>query len=134
MSDKTRFLARLIGLYCLLAALVMVLERDAWVGAVTALVHDPPLMLVLGTIVVAAGLALVLAHNVWSGGALPVLVTVIGWLTLLKGMMFWLLPPAAAVDFYLERLRYAQLYPAYGALSFALGLYLTVAGFRRAST
>lgn len=134
MPDKTRFLARLIGLYCLLAALVMVLERDAWVGAVTALVHDPPLMLVLGTIVVAAGLALVLAHNVWTGGALPVLVTVIGWLTLLKGMMFWLLPPAAAVDFYLERLRYAQLYGAYGALSFALGLYLTVAGFRRAAT
>lgn len=131
MQHKTRFLARLIGLYCLLAALGMFLQRDAWAAAITALVRDP-LLLLLGALVVAAGLALVLAHNVWSGGALPVVVTVIGWLTLLKGMMFWVLPPAAAVDFYLERLHYAQLYPLYGALSFAIGLYLTVAGFGRA--
>ena len=133
MSDKTRFLARLIGLYCLLAALVMLLVRDAWVGAVSALVHDPSLMLLLGAIVVAAGLALTLTHNVWSGGALPVVVTVIGWLTLLKGVMFWALPPAVAVDFYLERLRYSQLLPLYTALTFAIGLYLAVAGFRRAA-
>jgi vacuolar-type H+-ATPase subunit I/STV1 len=132
MSDKTRFLARLIGLYCLLATLVMALERDAWVAAVTALLRDPPLMLLLGMIVVAAGLALILAHNVWSGGALPVVVTAIGWLTLLKGMMFWLLPPAAAAELYLERLHYAQLYYLYCACSCAIGLYLTVTGFRRA--
>jgi hypothetical protein len=133
MSDKTRFLARLIGLYCLLAALVMVFARDAWVAAITALVRDPPLMLLLGMIVVAAGLALVLVHNVWSGGALAVIVTVIGWLTLLKGLMFWVLPPGAAADLYLERLHYAQLYYLYCAFSFAVGLYLTVAGFRRAA-
>lgn len=132
MLDKTQFLARLIGLYCLLAALVMLLRREAWVAAVTALLRDPPLLLLLGSIVVAVGLALALAHSVWSGGALPVLVSVIGWLTLLKGLMFWVLPPAAVADLYLERLHYVQLYPLYGALSFALGLYLTVAGFRRA--
>jgi vacuolar-type H+-ATPase subunit I/STV1 len=128
MLDKTRFLARLIGLYCLLAALLMFTQRDAWVAAVTALVSAPPLMLLLGTIVVAAGLALVLTHNVWSGGVLPVAVTVIGWLTLLKGLAFWLLP-AAVSDFYLERLHYAQLYPLFGALALAVGLYLSVAGF-----
>jgi len=132
MSDKTRFLARLIGLYCLLAALVMVMQRAAWTAAVTALVHDPPLMLLLGVSVVAAGLALVLAHNVWSGGALPVVVTVIGWLTLLKGLMLWVLTPAAAADFYLERLHYGQFYYLYCALSFAIGLYLTLAGFAAA--
>jgi len=132
MLDKTRFLARLIGLYCLLGALVMAFQRDAWVAAVTALVREPPLMLLLGTVVVAAGLAMVLAHNIWSGGALPVVITVIGWLTLLKGVMFWVLPPASAAEFYLERLHYAQLYPLYGALSGAIGLYLTVMGFRRA--
>jgi vacuolar-type H+-ATPase subunit I/STV1 len=129
MPEKTRFLARLIGLYCLLAALVMAVQREAWTAAVTALVHDPPLMLLSGVCVVAAGLALVLAHNVWSGGALPVVVTVIGWLTLLKGLMLWVLTPAAAADFYLERLRYGELYYLYCAFSFAVGLYLAAAGF-----
>jgi hypothetical protein len=129
MLEKTRFLAHLIGLYCLLAALLMALQRDAWIAAVVAMVHDPPLMLLLGVMVVAAGLALVLTHNVWSGGALPVVVTVIGWLTLLKGLMFWVLTPAAAADFYLERLHYAQFYYLYCGFSLAIGLYLTVAGF-----
>jgi hypothetical protein len=131
MPDRTAFLARLIGLYCLIAGLVMALERDAWVAAVAALVSDAPLLLLLGLMVVAAGLALVLGHNVWSGGALPVVVTVIGWLTLAKGLMFWVLPPAAAADFYLARLHYAELYYFYCALSCALGLYLTAAGFTR---
>jgi len=40
-----------------------------------------------------AGLALVLAHNVWSGGALPILVTIVGWISLLKGLMILILPP-----------------------------------------
>ncbi|HVP34725.1 MAG TPA: hypothetical protein VMT09_13845 [Steroidobacteraceae bacterium] len=136
MSERTRFLARLIGLYCLLAALVMVVGRDVWVTAVTRLLHDPALMLLLGMLLVAAGLAMVLAHNVWSGGALPVVVTVIGWLTLLKGLMFWMLTPGAAADLYLERLQYAQLYYLYVGLSGVIGLYLTVAGFggRRAAS
>ena len=129
MLDKTRFLAHLIGLYCLLAALAMALQREAWTAAVAVLVHEPPLMLLLGVTVVAAGLALVLTHNVWSGGALPVVVTVIGWLTLLKGLMFWVPAPAAAADFYLERLHYGQLYYLYCALALAIGAYLAAAGF-----
>ena len=129
MSDKTRFLARLIGLYCLLVVLVMALQREAWTAAVAALVQEPPLMLMLGTCIVAAGLALVVAHNVWSGGALPVVVTVIGWLTLLKGLMLWVLTPAAAAGLYLERLHYSELYYLYCAFSGAIGLYLAVSGF-----
>ena len=131
MPDRTAFLARLIGLYCLVAACAMAFERDAWLAAVTALTGAAPLMLILGMLVVAAGLALVLSHNVWSGGALPVAVTVIGWLTLAKGLMFWALPPGSAADFYLTRLHYAELFYLYCAVSFAIGLYLTTAGFMR---
>jgi hypothetical protein len=130
MSNRTRFLARLIGLYCLLAAVMMLLQREGMIAAVTAIVQHGALLLILGLITVAAGLALVLAHNVWSGGALPVIVTLIGWATLLKGLMFWVLPPAAAAAFYLQHLRYAQLFYLYAALSLVIGVYLTVAGFR----
>jgi vacuolar-type H+-ATPase subunit I/STV1 len=131
MLDRTRFLARLIGVYCLLAAVMMGLQRAAMIAAVSAAVHDAPLMLVLGTITLAAGLALVLSHNLWSGGALTVVVTVIGWLTLLKGLMFWVLPPGGvAAELYLERLHYAQLYNLYCAFTLVTGLYLTLGGFR----
>jgi hypothetical protein len=129
MGDRTAFLARLIGLYCLAAAVAMALQHQGWVTAVTVIVHAPALMLLLGLIVVAAGLALVLSHSVWSGGLLPVTVTVIGWLTLAKGLAFWLLPPAGAAQ-YLQRLHYEQLYYLYDAVTLAVGLYLTIAGYR----
>ena len=38
---------------------------------------------------------------------------------------------AAAVELYLTRLHYAELYYVYCALSLAVGVYLTAAGFRR---
>jgi hypothetical protein len=37
-------------------------------------------LFVVGVIAVAAGLAMVLGHNVWSGGVLPVVITLTGWL------------------------------------------------------
>ena len=48
-------------------------------------------MFVLSIIIVAAGLAMVLAHNIWSGGAQAVVVTLVGWLTLIKGLLYLLL-------------------------------------------
>jgi hypothetical protein len=131
MADRTRFLARLIGLYCLSAGLLMLLQRAGMIAAVTAVVQSGALLLILGVVIVPAGLAMILAHNVWSGGALPVIVTVIGWLTLLKGLMFWILPPAGIAQLYLQQLHYAELFYLYAGASFVIGVYLTWQGFRR---
>lgn len=129
MSSQTRFLTKLLGLYCIIVAVAMGLHRQATLEAITALVHDRPLVLIVGIITVFAGLAMVLVHNLWSGGVAPVVVTLIGWITLLKGVLFLLLPPDAAVGFYLDTLHYAQLFYLYVAFSLALGIYLSWAGF-----
>ena len=133
MSSQTRFLSRYIGLYELIAALTMCAHKQATVETVTALVHDGPLLFLVGLITVVVGLALVLVHNVWSGGAPTVIVTLIGWLALIKGSLILLLPPDTAVDFFLGQLRYRQLFYGYAAIVLVLGIYLTAAGFRRAS-
>jgi len=75
MSPRTLFLSKLIGLYCILAALSMMTRRQATLETVTALLQNPSMMLILGVITLAAGLAMVLAHKIWSGGALVVVVT-----------------------------------------------------------
>jgi hypothetical protein len=49
--------------------------------------------LILGIITLAAGLAMVLAHNIWSGGALVVVITLVGWMALHQESI--LLVPAA---------------------------------------
>jgi len=59
-------------------------------AAIDELVRSHGLMLIGGSFNLAAGLAIVLGHNVWSGGALTVVVTLIGWLAALRGVV-WLL-------------------------------------------
>jgi len=106
----------------------MVAHRDATVSAVSALIAEPGTLLVLGVVVLAVGLAMVLGHNVWSGGALPVVVTIVAWLTLLKGLVLTFLSPAGAAA-YLSTMHYGQLFYVYAGVTLALGAYLTYGGF-----
>jgi hypothetical protein len=130
MTYQTRFLSRLWGVYCLIVGASMILQRDAMLETITALVHDRALMFIIGILIVFAGLAMVLVHNVWSGGATAVVVTLIGWGMLLKGTLLLFLPPDAASNFYLGTLHYAQWFYVYAGFSLVLGSYLSIAGFR----
>ncbi len=132
MSTETRFLSRLLGLFCLIVGFTMLLQRQSTVQTVTALLADRPLTYVLGVIVLFAGLAIVLVHNRWSGGAAAVIVTLIGWLTLLKGILLFTASAMRSAEFYLVQLRYAQLYYVYTAVTLVLGAYLAWSGFGRA--
>ncbi len=129
MLPRTIFLSKLFGLYLILVALVMMLHKNAVVDMVTGLLHDPPTMFVMGLLAVIGGLAMVLAHNIWSGGVLPVVVTIVGWMALVKGLMFLFLFSGDAAGFYLGTLRYSQLFYVYMAICLVLGCYLTYGGF-----
>jgi hypothetical protein len=129
MSPRTIFLSRLIGLYCVLVALSMITRRQATLESVTALLHNPSMIFIVGIITLAGGLAMVLAHNIWSGGALALVVTLVGWIALIKGLFFLFLPPEVEAGFFLQQLHYQELFYFYGAVSLVLGVYLTYGGF-----
>jgi hypothetical protein len=76
---------------------------------------------------------LILVHNIWSGGALPVIVTLVGWLTMIKALLFLFRSPEAAAGFFLGGLHYAQLFYLYVAICLILGVYLTYGGFKSTS-
>jgi hypothetical protein len=129
MSPRTIFLSKLFGLYFILVALPMMLHKQAVVEMVTRLLRDPLTMFVLGVFALLGGLAMVLAHNIWSGGVLPVVLTIVGWLALVKGLLFLLLFSDDAAGFYLGTLHFSQLFYLYMAICLALGAYLTYGGF-----
>ena len=85
MMPRTIFLARLLGLFFLLTGIAMLIRRDTMVATVMALLRDEPLLFALGMSALAVGLAMVLMHNVWSGGVLPVVVTLLGWTFVIRG-------------------------------------------------
>jgi len=129
MAPRTIYLGRLIGLYCILIALAMLSHKQATVDTISMLVHDAPVLLSVSIIALVSGLAIVLAHNVWSGGALPVVVTLVGWISLIKGMVFLFLPPETSIA-YFEALRYNQLFYVYMSITLIIGIYLTFVSFR----
>lgn len=129
MSARTAFLSKLIGLYCILVALSMVTHKQATVETVAAFLHYAPLLLLLGVVTLTAGLAMILVHNVWTGGALPVIVTLVGWTTLIKGLLFLFLPPDAEFRVFFEGLHYGQLFYLYVSIALLLGIYLAYGGF-----
>ena len=133
MSPRTLFLSRLIGLYCILVGLSMMTHSQATVETVTAVLQNPSMTLILGVITLAAGLAMVLAHNIWSGGTLVVVVTLVGWMALVKSLFFLFLPPEMETRLFLQQLHYQQLFHLYGAISLAPGVYLTYGGFKSRS-
>jgi hypothetical protein len=73
----------------------------------------------------------VLGHQVWAGGIVPVLVTLIGWVLLLRGLVLLFLPANL-----LESLANALVGAGWlyfpGTVALGLGLILTYAGFRAA--
>jgi hypothetical protein len=125
MSRHTVFIARLIGLFTVLLIAALLLRGSAMVETAIA---DRPLMLTYAIISLAIGLAMILGHNVWSGGALPVVVTMVGWLILAKGLLLLFLMPEALTQFF-ERMHYGEHIYLYVAPSLVIGLYLTWAGF-----
>jgi hypothetical protein len=128
VSLLTIYLAKLLGLYCTIVALVMMANKRNVIDAINELMRSPPIVLLTSIITLAIGLALVIGHNVWSGGALSVTVTVVGWLTLIKGLAFLTLPSGQMIKIY-EALQYEKRFFVFMGVTFALGLYLSISAF-----
>ena len=107
----------------------MLVHAHTTVEIMEAIVQNRPLLFMAALMGVTAGLAIVLAHNVWSGGALPVVVTLFGWASLIKGMLLLLLSPETEWRVFIVGLRYDQHPYPYAFFLLLVGAYLTYAGF-----
>ena len=125
MNSSTRYLARLIGIFVIVVEAAMLVHPNE---IIEVMVDNHSAVVVMAMISLAAGIAMVLAHNIWSGGVLPVVVTLVGWLMAGKGIVFLLLSPAI-LDHLFGQMQYGGHIYLYLAPSFLFGLYLTWAGF-----
>jgi hypothetical protein len=100
MSPLTLFLGKFFGLSCLLMCAALIARPRASLDAINGMMQSPGQLLITGIMTMAAGAATIIGHNVWSGGALPVAVTLLGWLTLIKGIALMVTPPRMLVTFY----------------------------------
>lgn len=132
MKPLTVYLGKLLGLFTLITSSWLLIERQTAVSTIPALLGDRPAMVIFAIIALASGLAIVLAHNIWSGGALPILVTLIGWVMVIRGVLFLFLPPEATLQI-LATMQFGRLFYVYLGIPFVLGIYLTYLAFTASS-
>jgi len=130
MSKLTIFLARSIGLFMVLLVAGFLVRGGT---AIEVTIEDEGVMISYAIISLAMGVAMVIGHNVWSGGALPVVVTLVGWLVLAKGFLLLVLAPDE-MSAMVQRMGYAEHYRLLLMPALVLGLYLTWAGFASQAT
>lgn len=128
MSRLTVFLAKLIGLFTIIVGLSLGLHKQQSIATINAIVHAPEPLLVMGLIALVAGLAMVLRHNVWSGGAVPVVITLVGWTIFLRAVLLLFLSSERVANL-LAAIDFEGLFYAYIGGVIAIGLWLTYAGF-----
>lgn len=129
MKSNTVFLARYIGAFTIIETILMYLYRTGAQQRIYDVLYDRALAFTYGLITLAIGLAIVTTHNVWRGGLLTIVVTIVGWLLLVRGVVLQVIPPELAQTV-LQALHFEPLYYAYLAVPLALGAYLVIAGWR----
>ena len=120
------FLAKFWGLYLVIMGLSFMANRKS-LRRMMALISDDGFLYMSGFIALIIGLLSVLAHNIWTSDW-RVIITLFGWLSLLKGIMRFVAP-----DYVMSMGKKFAKNKAFLNISFIaiiiIGLYLTYKGF-----
>ena len=90
----TKLIAGLMGPLLLAIGVAILLNRDLFPAIARQLSQNYAVVFIAGMLALVAGVAIVRVHNIWSGGW-PVIVTVLGWLSIVGGLARMWLPQLA---------------------------------------
>jgi hypothetical protein len=88
------FLAKLIGPFFLIVGASLLLNQAQFRAMVEEFMRSGALVFLTGLMILPVGLAIVLSHNVWTADW-RVLITVLGWLSIVSGALRLLVPKRA---------------------------------------
>ncbi len=125
--DLSIFLAKLFGLYFLIAGAIVMYRQRSLMPSVTEVIGSRPLIMTVAFGQLLAGLAILIAHPVftsdWHG-----LITLIGAWIVIEALIYLLLP-YGKVSKMLKKFNNGTWYTSGGFLAVMLGAYLTGKGF-----
>lgn len=132
-AATTRFCARVIGPLMLIIGAVVAVRFDTIAMMIPGILQDGPLTFVTGIFTLTVGMILFAAHHHWSGPT-AILVSVLGVLTVVRGIIL-MLAPGFAAEFATKALQAGPGAWTAAGVAIAIGLWLTWAGWltRRAS-
>jgi uncharacterized membrane protein HdeD (DUF308 family) len=121
------FLAKVIGIYLLVAGIFIIRNYRSQKDVARDIIEDNALRYIFGSASLLIGLLIIAAHNNWTEGW-KIVITVIGWATLLKGVATFLIPKEKMLSL-IEKFGSPNWYLMGGIIWTVLGLYLSYIGF-----
>jgi hypothetical protein len=129
--STSKYIARLMGPVLAVIgigmAMGLMMEGDTFSSLLKEFIGSRPAIFITGILALTAGIAIVNAHNLWVPDW-RVIVTILGWLLVLRGVMLLVFP--AAVQTIGDRLAaHPSGVIAGAAISFVLGAILCIQGY-----
>lgn len=125
--DLSIFLAKLFGLYFLIAGGIVMLRQKSFMPIVTEFFSSKALIMLMGAIELVAGLAIVILHPTltpdWRG-----VITLIGWTLVAEGIIY-LSSPYVKLNKFFRSFNTPTWYTSGGLVAVVLGAYLAGKGF-----
>jgi len=119
-------LAQIWGFACVILGLSMFLNRKWTAIAIEEMTQNQGVIWLAGLFTLVLGLIMIALNNIWTSG-LPLFVTILGWLTLIKGISI-LIFPTLAVSYY-KKLNIGNIFSWGGFFMIILGLFLLFSVF-----
>ena len=118
--DTSILIGRLISAVYIAVGLGLLIRPKHYRAMFEEFMGSPALLYLGGITALLVGLLIVLFHNVWTGGWI-ILLTVIGWMALLKGVLLLVLPDlfAKQTEWILDN---PKIIPFIGIFALALGV------------
>ena len=91
--DTSDLLARIIGPYMLIAGIGLFINRSYYLRLLEQLRDQSLLLLSMGAFTMILGLLMIQFHNIWTLDW-RVLITIIGWIAVIKGAVAMIAPDA----------------------------------------
>jgi hypothetical protein len=124
----TFFLAQLFGVSLLIVSIAMMFRRKEMLQVLHDFLNDRATLFIGALISLMVGILLILIHNIWTGDLLTIVVTLLGWVLTLRGII-WLFVPAGLLRKLVNSAKKEQTYYVITCIVFVIGIYLTFAGF-----
>ncbi len=128
--DTSLFLAKVIGLVFLIFAISICIAKSQYQTVLKDLITHPALILLTGTFNLIIGVLIVVSHNIWELDW-RILITLIGWLLLLRGIIWTTFPKIILTN--VTRLSETQIFRILyisAVVIFIIGIVLCYFGFK----
>ena len=89
--ELSLYLAKVLGSYLVIVCVVLLTKRKALSGLIKELTNSTAVLVVSGAFTLLLGLLVVVSHNIWVMDW-PVIITILGWLTIAKGVLRLFMP------------------------------------------